>query len=70
MAMMKRATATLHKVGIPLNVHKRLWGYALENPMFKRQRSICHKTVQLAIEAAMNGERPTDLSRGDADEGC
>ena len=62
MPIMKRATAQLQQHGIALIVVKRLWGYSLENPAYQRQQSRCHNTVQDAIDAAIAGERPMDLT--------
>ena len=56
--MMKRATATLQKAGIKLEVAKCLWGYTLHDPALNPQRSMVFNSASEAVQAAKGGYRP------------
>ena len=61
MIVMKEATEQLHQHGIHLTVKRGLWGYYLDDPNLAVQRSRYYPTTKQCIEAALAGERPTDL---------
>ena len=63
MPTMKRATAKLREAGIPLTVRKGLWGYWLDDPSLTRQTSVCHRTAQAAVDAALAGLRPQPATK-------
>ena len=61
----KRATKQLRAFGIDdVVIVKRLYGAAPEFTDCPRQRSQCFKTWQDAVEAVVQGFRPTRLRQG------
>lgn len=60
MALMKRATQRLHKLGADQNIeiHKVLFGYCLRDKRLKKQASLVYDTPQLCVDAYLHGERP------------
>ncbi len=64
----KRATKKLRDAGIEhLQVIKGVYGPYLYDPRVNRQQSVCHKTPDACVEAAIKGERPSQ--RGDEKNG-
>jgi hypothetical protein len=61
MAVLKRATKKLQDAGIALEVRKGMYGPYLADPALKRQRGVVYKNVDAAVQAALNGERPTEI---------
>lgn len=58
----KRATKKLRDVGIEeFIINKGKYGFSIQNPTYAMQRSTVHKTADLAIAAAIAGERPTRM---------
>lgn len=62
MALMKRATNKLYKAGLEhLEIHRYSAGYGIEDRRFSAQQGSLHDSVEAAIEAALEGERPTQI---------
>lgn len=59
MALLKRASARLEKMGIPLQVRRGLYGPYLYDPALLRQRAVVYKSAEEAVQAALHGVRPT-----------
>ena len=59
----KRATKKLRDAGIEdVQVIKGAYGPYLYDPRANRQQSLCHKTPDDCVDAAIKGERPTIIS--------
>ena len=63
-AIVERATQQLRKAGIDtLEVKEGLWGPCLYDPTMEAQQGKCYKTWQLAVNAAIAGDRPTEVTK-------
>ena len=59
MALTRWASKRLEKAGISIEVHTGLYGAYLYNPRLRHQRSSVYMTAEAAVQAALDGVRPT-----------
>lgn len=65
MPLLKGATKKLREAGIEhIEVRRGLWGLYLYDPRLKKQRIVRCANWREAVQAAIHGERPTDVDDG------